>query len=253
MTESNASTDAPTTKIPRSATIASWLGKFAPSCTLAGILGIHLGVVPPLGGFMFFQLGLLAALGALIAGAIAFFATRGEAEGGPGRAATWLGLASGMLMITITIAAAGPGIGSPPINDVTTDYEDPPSFATGAEVPDHAGRDMSFPPAFVATMKSDYAHLQPIELPIPPDAAFRKAIQAADELGWDIVYRNPEEGRFDAQDRSLVFQFVDDVTVRIRPSESGSRVDVRSKSRDGRGDLGVNGARIAAFRDALTM
>ena len=40
--------------------------------------------------------------------------------------------------------------------------------------------------------------------------------------------------------------------VRVRPGEGGGAiVDVRSKSRDGRGDMGVNAARIRAFAEKL--
>jgi uncharacterized protein (DUF1499 family) len=44
---------------------------------------------------------------------------------------------------------------------------------------------------------------------------------------------------------------VDDIRVRVRPSGEGSVVDVRSKSRVGRGDVGANAARIRAFEQAL--
>ncbi len=62
---------------------------------------------------------------------------------------------------------------------------------------------------------------------------------------------DPETGRVEARDMSLVFRFVDDVVVRVRPGTSGSVVDIRSRSRDGRGDLGINAARIRALSDAL--
>jgi uncharacterized protein (DUF1499 family) len=55
----------------------------------------------------------------------------------------------------------------------------------------------------------------------------------------------------EARDVSVVFRFVDDVVVRVRARESGSVVDIRSRSRDGRGDLGVNAARVRALSDAL--
>ena len=59
-------------------------------------------------------------------------------------------------------------------------------------------------------------------------------------------------GRIEASDRTLVFRFVDDVVIRLRPARGGgTQLDVRSKSRDGRGDLGANAGRIRAFRDAL--
>ena len=46
--------------------------------------------------------------------------------------------------------------------------------------------------------------------------------------------------------------FDDDIAIRVRPGDGGnSRVDIRSKSRDGKGDLGVNAMRIRAFVSAL--
>jgi len=38
----------------------------------------------------------------------------------------------------------------------------------------------------------------------------------------------------------------------VRPAPSGSRIDVRSASRVGRSDLGVNARRIRAFLAAVT-
>ena len=43
------------------------------------------------------------------------------------------------------------------------------------------------------------------------------------------------------------FGFRDDIVVRIRPEGAGSRVDIRSKSRDGESDFGVNARRIREF------
>ena len=45
--------------------------------------------------------------------------------------------------------------------------------------------------------------------------------------------------------------FEDDVIVRVRPDEGGTRVDVRSISRVGRSDLGKNAARIEAYFKAF--
>jgi uncharacterized protein (DUF1499 family) len=47
------------------------------------------------------------------------------------------------------------------------------------------------------------------------------------------------------------FGFKDDVVVRISAEGAGSRVDVRSKSRVGRSDLGTNAQRIRAYQRRL--
>jgi uncharacterized protein (DUF1499 family) len=234
----------------RAARIASWFGKFSPSCVLAGLLGIHIGVIPPLGGFLIFQLGLLAALFAIGFGIAGVIATRSDTEGLE-RSKAWLGLASGSVMFTLTIGLAGAGLGSPPINDITTDLEDPPRFASPADVPDFEGRDRSYPSDFVEVVRTSYADLGPTRLPIDQKAAFDLGVRTAESLGWEIVHRDAAAGTFDARETTRVFKFVDDITVRVRADGSDSIIDVRSKSRDGRGDLGANAKRIRSYQSAL--
>src|SRR3546814_20390161 len=43
----------------------------------------------------------------------------------------------------------------------------------------------------------------------------------------------------------------DEVVIRVAPTETGAVVDLRSRSRIGRGDLGTNAARIRSFLDDL--
>jgi hypothetical protein len=45
--------------------------------------------------------------------------------------------------------------------------------------------------------------------------------------------------------------FRDDVVVRIRPNEDGSRVDLRSSSRYGAFDFGTNAARVRSLMDDI--
>ena len=54
-----------------------------------------------------------------------------------------------------------------------------------------------------------------------------------------------------ATDTTRWFAFKDDVVVRVRPEGAGSRVDVRSVSRVGRGDVGTNARRVRGFLEAL--
>ena len=66
-------------------------------------------------------------------------------------------------------------------------------------------------------------------------------------MGWEIVDANPGQGRIEATDATFWFGFKDDMVVRVAPTETGSRVDVRSLSRVGRSDVGTNAKRIRAF------
>jgi uncharacterized protein (DUF1499 family) len=58
-----------------------------------------------------------------------------------------------------------------------------------------------------------------------------------------------EPGYLHAESRSRIFRFVDD--LELSRAKSGDRVDVRSASRVGYGDWGVNRARVESLRDAL--
>ena len=70
----------------------------------------------------------------------------------------------------------------------------------------------------------------------------------AKKLGWTIVDASEKDLRIEATDRSLWFGRISDIVIRVRPAgTTGSRVDVRSESRDGELDHGRNAARLKAF------
>jgi len=60
-----------------------------------------------------------------------------------------------------------------------------------------------------------------------------------------------EPGYLHAECTSRIFRFVDD--LELTQSEPSERVDVRSASRVGYGDWGVNRARVEALREALAL
>jgi hypothetical protein len=69
-------------------------------------------------------------------------------------------------------------------------------------------------------------------------------------MGWTIVAADKAGGRIEASQRSRWMGFTDDIVVRT-PVSSGSRIDLRSSSRYGRSDFGVNADRIRAYLTAL--
>ena len=70
-------------------------------------------------------------------------------------------------------------------------------------------------------------------------------------MGWTILAADDAAGRIEASDRSRWFGFTDDIVIRITASGSGSRIDLRSSSRVGRSDFGVNAARVESYLSAL--
>ena len=69
----------------------------------------------------------------------------------------------------------------------------------------------------------------------------------ARDLGWKIVAADAATGRIEAIATTSWFGFTDDVVIRIAPNGTGSRIDIRSHSRVGRGDLGANARRVREF------
>jgi hypothetical protein len=66
--------------------------------------------------------------------------------------------------------------------------------------------------------------------------------------GWSMVEADEDRGIFKAESKTLVFRRVDDVELMMALDEYGqTRVDMRSASRTGRGDLGRNARRIKKF------
>ena len=101
--------------------------------------------------------------------------------------------------------------------------------------------------------RNAYPDLQPVMLKVAPAQAFERALATVGEMGWDLVGSDAAAGRIEATDTTFWFGFKDDVVIRVRPADGGSRVDVRSLSRVGVGDAGTNAKRIRAFRDALVV
>ncbi len=141
----------------------------------------------------------------------------------------------------------------PPINDITTDWDNPPQFQ--AILPlrdaDHANPVAYGGDKVSALQRRAYPDIAPLILPLDPRKAFARARDAARQLGWTIVDTEPEAGRLEATPRSRWFGFTDDIVVRITAAGGGSRIDVRSVSRFGRSDFGVNATRVRAFLAAM--
>jgi uncharacterized protein (DUF1499 family) len=141
----------------------------------------------------------------------------------------------------------------PPIHDITTDPDNPPAFAAVVAVRTaEDGNPVAYEGSKIATQQRQaYPDIAPLDLALRPDAAFNRALDAAQRMGWTIVAADDTAGRIEASDRSRWFGFTDDIVIRITPSGSGSRVDVRSSSRLGRSDFGVNAARVRNYLGAL--
>jgi len=136
----------------------------------------------------------------------------------------------------------------PPIHDITTDTASPPAFQAVLPLRADAPNPSEYGGDSIAQQQREaYPDIEPVLLDVPPAQAFQRALEAAREMGWEIVSAEPAEGRIEATDTTFWFGFKDDVVVRVEPAAGGSRVDVRSVSRVGRSDVGTNAERIRDY------
>lgn len=82
-----------------------------------------------------------------------------------------------------------------------------------------------------------------------PDALFERVRQALQRMGATQVEADPQVRRVDAVFQ--VFVFKDDVVVAVVPQSSGSALHIRSASRVGSYDWGVNRRRVDRFFETL--
>ena len=134
------------------------------------------------------------------------------------------------------------------IHDITTDTDNPPAFValhalrmTTWNGPEYGGAEIA------RIQKSEYPDIQPCFVDWTPTEAYEHALRAAHAMGWAIAAAVAEEGRIEATATTRWLRFKDDVVVRVAPHGSRTRIDVRSKSRIGRSDLGANAKRIREY------
>ena len=105
-------------------------------------------------------------------------------------------------------------------------------------------------PNCVSSDARDSSHqVAPLQLAVAPAEAWRSIREAVLELPRSrIVKETPDY--LHAECRSALFGFVDDLELQLRPGEE--IIAIRSASRLGRSDLGVNRRRVEGLRASLT-
>ncbi len=203
-------------------------------------------LVPPMAGMGLFVLsglvGFVAILSATIA-AVRFQAYLPAMVG-----------ALGLLPLLAVIATIAQGMRYPAINDISTDLDSPPAFVAVAALPENNDRSMEFPADFAQPIREHYADLGPLLTDRPPERIYRLARDMATQspFNWMVVRDDPDTLTFEAVAETRVFKWRDDIVVRVGgDGTGGSVVHMRSKSRDGKSDLGANARRIRRFLGAL--
>ena len=141
---------------------------------------------------------------------------------------------------------------APAIHDVTTDLSNPPRFEA-LPLRDDNLSGVGTEENWRRIHAQAYGDLRPITIAGPVPAVTARAVRLAEAAGWTIAGSDPARGHIEATANISYIRFHDDVVIRIvsTPDGTGSRVDMRSVSRVGVGDLGVNARRIRKFLGSL--
>jgi hypothetical protein len=154
----------------------------------------------------------------------------------------------------------------PAIYDVTTDPIDPPQFDAIARLRPRDANPVTYQGLYAAELQHvAYSDIEAEQTTATPQEAFDAAMKVISKRRWRVVNARPpaqglpptrvsnprvpqdfsgRDGIIEAVARSLILGFREDVVVRIRATNDGTRIDARSASRYGRNDLGSNATRM---------
>lgn len=206
--------------------------------------------------------GLFAAIGGGLLAIVAWVVAR--RSGGRAGWRTGLALLSALLFTGYLGSMILTARSLPAIHDAATDLDNLPQFRTLplradnlARVPDQGRADLkalSPEERWKALHRQAYPDLRTLRVAAAPAAVLEQARGLVEQRGWKVASVDPAGGTIEATATTLFFRFKDDVVIRVRPDPAragGSIVDMRSTSRVGLSDLGVNARRVKSFLSDL--
>ena len=217
------------------------------------IFGARLGLWDPIVGFGYIRNYLnligLSLLGLSALGLIFQLVTRNRM----GAMKSFIAILIGFGLIAPMIhGIVQPAKRAPAIHDITTNTANPPEFLVLDDTRPGAKNSLVYAGEEVAAIqKKAYPYIKPILSSLSAADAYTKALSIAQDKGWKIITEESEALRFEATAQTAFFGFIDDVVIEVTSISNKSRVDIRSVSRIGRSDRGVNAARIVAFTESF--
>lgn len=241
--------------VSRTAILARSIGLFAIPVTAIAILVSRSGKVETLPALAAVASGLLLAVLAILMALVSFASIWVKGHRGGGKALTGLMVAGAVLAYPLYRAADG--VSYPAISDITTDVADPPSITVATVQRQSAENSTVYPrDAFAVTQLAAYPEIVPVTAELPVLETHAIAVQLMHARGWQIVsgekpIDKAAEQTIEAIALSQVLGLRSDVVVRIRPLEKGSRIDMRSASRFGTRDFGLNAQQVRSYMAEL--
>jgi len=135
-----------------------------------------------------------------------------------------------------------------PLNDISTDTVNPPLFDAVASLRPAKSNTLKYPGVKAAKRQEElFPDITSIQSSLSKENAFKRALDIAETMNWDVVYQDVNTGTIEAVASTIVFDFKDDVVIRIQSATTGILIDIRSHSRIGRSDRGKNAQRVREF------
>jgi len=197
----------------------------------------------------------LSMVGALVSLVLAVFAmVRIWRKAGPGVPRIVTGVLVSLGLLSWPLAQYSAYTTLPEINDITTDWKNPPQFIKLAQMRSPEANSTRYRGEVIAKkQRRAYPDLVGINVNRSAVEAFEIAVEALKQQGMTIVNEQVpgdtpgQPGLLEAFDRTLILGFYDDIAVRILGGQARSRIDIRSASRFGDHDLGQNARRVRAL------
>ncbi|WP_421851635.1 DUF1499 domain-containing protein [Marinomonas sp.] len=211
------------------------------------IAGVRVGILEPITGFSMLRKSVFASLFLSLLAAVSIGLCRKEKNIACQRF-FFLVLIVSLMYSIMWIGFYLQRSDLPDINDITTDTDVPPAFLNVNFIRKSKENDLRYNSEWAPIQREYYPDVQPLFSSKSKARVFSTISELVEERGWDVVAMYSGAGIVEATARTPVFGFRDDVIIRITQVDPNNiRVDMRSCSRVGSGDYGVNAERIVSF------
>ena len=201
-------------------------------------------------GLKLIQAGALLGAVIFVVGTIYFFVNK-KKNPNAARSAV-IGAAIALVPVVPLALQAQKASSLPFIHNISTDTVNAPTFhellnhRLPTDNPHHYDAEKLAP-----LQKEAYPNVKTLRSSLTLSQALSKSEEIAKSLGWEIVNVDPAKGIVEATETTALWGFKDDVVVRITQDGQDTLIDLKSVSRFGGSDLGVNAARIETFLEAF--
>lgn len=216
------------------------------------IAGVRVGIFEPITGFSMLRKSVFASLVLSLLAAASLVVCRKEKNVACQRF-FFLVLIVSLVYSCMWIGFYLQRANLPDINDITTDTDTPPVFLNVNFIRKSQENDLRYNSEWAPIQREFYPDVQPLFSSKEKAKVYSVIETLVEERGWDVVATYSGAGIIEATARTPIFGFRDDVIIRITQIEPDKvRVDMRSCSRVGSGDYGVNAERIVSFMADLS-